>query len=120
MDPYEEISALRARLARLEQELMQPKAVAAERRAAGNTKEDQSMNYTPEPGSPAAENAARQDELRADAWTYSPEMEAALRRLERNADDPAIAGAVRMGAAMYETGKAAARRAGRDTSGGRK
>jgi len=78
------------------------------------------MNYTPEPGSVAAESAAVQERLRAGAWEFDQRMEAVTARLERNADDPAIAGQLRMAAALYQTGKAAARRAGRDTSGGRK
>jgi hypothetical protein len=56
--------------------------------------------------------------LRADGWQHDPQMEAVLRRLERNPDDAAVAGTLRMAAGMYREGKQAAQRAGRDVTGG--
>lgn len=75
-------------------------------------------DYTPAPGSPAAKSAELQDQHRADAWRFDPRMEAVSARLERNPDDPAVAGELRMAVGLYQTGKAAAQRAGRDTTGG--
>jgi len=75
-------------------------------------------DYTPEPGTPAAESAEIQDRFRADAWSFDPRMEAIGVRLEGNPDDPAVAGQLRMTLALYREGKRAAQRAGRDVTGG--
>ncbi len=77
-------------------------------------------DYTPAPGTPAAESAELQDRLRADAWSFDPRMEAVAARLERNPDDPAVAGQLRMTLALYNEGKRAAQRRGDDVTGGQK
>lgn len=108
-DALAELVALKARLAELEA------------MAAGAGKEPTTM-YGNESGagSIAAQNAALQDRHRAEAWRYDPHMEAALARLERDPDDPRLGGQIRMSAALYRDGKAAAKRAGIDTTGGKR
>ncbi len=58
-----------------------------------------------------------QQQLRADAWRHDPQLEQVVERLERNPDDPALAGSLRMQVGYYKQGREAARRAGRRTDG---
>ncbi len=54
------------------------------------------------------DQGAVQRRLRAETFRPSEELEAVLRRLERNPDDPQVTPAMRMSAAMYRESKAAA------------
>lgn len=108
IDAMDEIRALRTRLAQLEQ-------MAAGTARKGPTTMDHEAGAE---GSIAADNELLQDRLRAEAWTFDEQMEAAIARLERNPDDPALAGGLRMGIGFYQAGRAAAQRAGKDTTGG--
>ncbi len=60
---------------------------------------------------------AIQQQLRAYAWRHDPQLEQLVERLERNPDDPAIAGSLRMQVGYYRQNKEAARRAGRPVDG---
>ena len=72
-----------------------------------------------EPSNLAADQAARQDAMRAESWQHSPEMEEAT-RLKR--DHPqafaALPAVVKMSLGLYAEGKRAAEAAGRDVTGG--
>lgn len=66
----------------------------------------------------ASQQAKIQERLAADAFRYSPEMEAAIARLEKNPDDARMSGSMRLSTAFYLESKNAARRLGRDVTGG--
>ncbi len=55
-------------------------------------------------------------QLRADGWTYDPQLERVIQRLEANPDDTSMA-SLRMQVGYYKAGRDAARRAGRDVTG---